>query len=97
MALNYGGRADIVRAAKLALKNGQVLTEENLAKNLYCDVDVDFVIRTSGEMRISNFMLYQMAYSELHFPKKYWPDFNEKEFVKTLKVYQKRRRRYGGV
>ena len=57
----------------------------------------DLIIRTSGEMRISNFLLYQMAYSELYFPKVLWPDFNEKHFIKALKNYQKRNRRYGGI
>ena len=57
----------------------------------------EIIIRTSGEMRISNFMLYQMAYSELYFPKVYWPDFNEKHLYKILKNYQKRDRRFGGV
>ena len=57
----------------------------------------DLVIRTSGETRISNFMLYQMAYSELYFPKVLWPDFNEKHLIKCLEVYQKRNRRFGGL
>ena len=59
--------------------------------------DPDFVIRTSGELRLSNFMLYQMAYSEFYFTKTYWPDFNEKELQRALIDFQKRKRRFGAV
>ena len=59
--------------------------------------NLDFVIRTSGEMRLSNFMLYQAAYAEFYFPKTYWPDFNKRFLKKTLKVYSKRNRRFGKV
>lgn len=99
-AINYGGRDDIVRAVNNLIQNGYTkITEYDLlnaldTKNL---PDPDFVIRTSGEMRISNFLLYQMAYSELYFPKVLWPDFNEKYLLKALKVYQNRNRRFGGI
>ena len=99
-AINYGGRDDIVRAVNNLIQNGYTkITENDLlnaldTKNL---PEPDFVIRTSGEMRISNFLLYQMAYSELYFPKVLWPDFNEKHFLKALKVYQNRNRRFGGI
>ncbi len=99
-AINYGGRDDIVRAVNKLLQSGyNKITESDIlnaldTKNI---PEPDFVIRTSGEMRISNFLLYQMAYSELYFPKVLWPDFNEKRFLKALKVYQKRNRRFGGI
>ncbi len=99
-AINYGGRDDIVRAVNKLLQSGyNKITESDIlnaldTKNI---PEPDFVIRTSGEMRISNFLLYQMAYSELYFPKVLWPDFNEKHFLKALKVYQKRNRRFGGI
>ena len=99
-ALNYGGRDDIVRAVNTLIKEGKKEINE---KDLLSALDTkgipepDFVLRTSGENRISNFMLFQMAYSELYFPKVLWPDFNERHFIKALKVYEKRDRRYGGV
>lgn len=100
LALNYGGRDDIVRAYNKLIKDGIKQVDEKIILN-YLDTsflpEPDFVIRTSGEERISNFMLYQMAYSELYFPKVYWPDFGEKHLKKCLKIYQKRNRRYGGI
>ena len=100
LALNYGGRDDIVRAVNSLIKQGNNnITEKDLLDQLDTKniPEPDFVLRTSGEMRISNFMLYQMAYSELYFPKVLWPDFNEKHLYKALKIYQKRNRRYGGL
>lgn len=99
-ALNYGGRDDIIRAVNTLIENGnKVINEKLLLKSLDTGdmPEPDLVIRTSGEQRISNFMLYQMAYSELYFPKVYWPDFNEKHLLKALKKYQKRERRFGGI
>ncbi|MBQ8908888.1 MAG: di-trans,poly-cis-decaprenylcistransferase [Clostridia bacterium] len=99
-ALNYGGRDDLVRAFNKLIKQGiQEITTQDISNNLDSAnlPDPDFVIRTSGEQRISNFMLYQMAYSELYFPKTYWPDFNEKHLLKAVAAYQKRDRRYGGI
>lgn len=99
LALNYGGRDDIVQAVnKLLKKNYKSVTEEDIAKNLlsYPAPDIDFLIRTSREQRISNFMLFQLAYSEMYFPKYYWPDFNKKRLEKALKIYSKRNRRFGG-
>lgn len=99
LALNYGGRDDIVQAVNKLIKNGKnKISEEDIAENLYSypATDIDFVIRTSGEMRVSNFMLYQLAYSEFYFPKVCWPAFNKKELFKSLKVYSKRNRRFGG-
>ena len=99
-ALNYGGRDDIVRAVNKLIKEGhQKIDEKLLLKNLDTKniPEPEFVIRTSGEMRISNFMLYQMAYSELYFPKLYWPSFNEKNLKKCIEIFQKRNRRFGGL
>ena len=99
LALNYGGRDDIVQAVNKLIKNGKnKVSEDDIAENLYSypATDIDFVIRTSGEMRVSNFMLYQLAYSEFYFPKVCWPAFNKKELFKSLKIYSKRNRRFGG-
>lgn len=99
LALNYGGRDDIVQAVNKAIKSGKKeITSDDILKNLYSypAPDIDFMIRTSGEERISNFMLYSLAYSELYFPKVCWPAFTKKQLVKALKVYSKRNRRFGG-
>ena len=99
-ALNYGGRDDITRAInKIIEQDVKRVTEKDILNMLDTRSmpEPDLIIRTSGEMRISNFLLYQMAYSELYFPKVLWPDFNEKHFIKALKNYQKRNRRYGGI
>lgn len=100
LALNYGGRDDIVRAVNSLIKQGNnMITEEKLLSELDTKnmPQPDFILRTSGEMRLSNFMLFQMAYSELYFPKVLWPDFNEKHLKKAIKIYQKRNRRFGGL
>ena len=96
LALNYGGREDIVRACKEVAKNHEEFSIDNLKSHLYCPVDIDLLVRTSGEMRISNFMLFQLAYSEIYFTKTYWPDFDEKELLKSLENFSKRNRRFGG-
>lgn len=100
ICLNYGGRADIVTAVNKLIKDGyKEVSEEDIGDNLYSkgQPDLDLVIRTSGEQRISNFMIYQLAYSELYFPKVYWPDFDEKQLKNALIEFSKRNRRYGGV
>ncbi len=100
VGINYGGRDEIVRAANRLIAAGKTqITKEDLASALDTAgiPDPDFVVRTSGEERISNFMLYQMAYAELYFPKTLWPDFHKKDVDDCLKVYQKRHRRFGGV
>ena len=99
-ALNYGGRDDIVRAVNSLIEKGIKRIDEKMLLNALDTKQIpqpDFIIRTSGEMRISNFMLYQMAYSELYFPKLFWPDFKEKDLIKCLKEFEKRNRRYGGL
>lgn len=100
IALNYGGRAEILRAINLILKDKKDrIDSKDFEKYLYTAglPDLDFVIRTSGENRISNFMLYQIAYAELYFPKTYWPNFNKKQLKKAIKIYQKRNRRFGKI
>ena len=104
VAINYGSRAEIVDAARrmaeqYAADPSYVLDEAAFEKALYQRSigDVDLMIRTSGEQRISNYLLYQLAYAELYFTDVYWPDFGEKEFAKALESFAKRDRRYGGV
>ena len=99
ICLNYGGRAEIVDAVNKIIAEGKKnIDEETFSKYLYCDLpDIDFMIRTSGELRISNFMLWQLSYAELYFPKCYFPDFNESEYDKALLEYTKRDRRFGGL
>ena len=100
LALNYGSRDEILRAVNILIEKGKKnVTQEEFNAELYTGdlPDPDFIIRTSGEQRLSNFMLYQVAYSEFYFPKVLWPDFNEKHLIKALKVYSKRDRRFGAV
>lgn len=97
IALNYGGRDEILRAAQALAKSGEAFTPENFQKHLdTADVpDPDLVIRTSGEMRLSNFLLYQSAYSEFYFTDVLWPDFGPKELDQALTYYGSRHRRFG--
>jgi len=104
IALNYGGRAEIVDAmnAILAERNGHSsspVTEEQLARHLYTGnlPDPDLLIRTSGEMRVSNFLLWQIAYAEIFVTETLWPDFNRARLLESLLDYQKRERRYGAI
>jgi len=100
IALAYGSRNEIVRAVKKLLDDGvKDVDEQIISKYLYtADMpDPDLIIRTSGEERLSNFLLYQAAYSEFYFTDTLWPDFDEKEFDKALEEYANRNRRYGGV
>ena len=99
ICLNYGGRAEIIDAVhKIIETKEENITEETFNKYLYNDLpDVDLMIRTSGEVRISNFLLWQISYAELYFPKCYFPDFNEEEYDKALLEYTKRDRRFGSL
>lgn len=99
VAISYGGRAEIVDAVNAAVKAGEPVTEETFSKFLYApDVpDPDLVIRTSGELRTSNFLLWETAYSEYYFTDLLWPDFSEAELDKALEAYAARHRRKGGV
>jgi undecaprenyl diphosphate synthase len=105
IALNYGGRAEIVDAmnAILAEQDGHAgrapITEETLARHMYTSglPDPDLLIRTSGEMRVSNFLLWQIAYAEIFVTETLWPDFNRARLLESLVEFQKRERRYGGI
>lgn len=106
IALNYGGRNEIVMAFKKIydmILNGSInpeeLNEDLIAKNLYTagDKDPDLIIRTSGEERISNFLIWQGAYSELYFSKVLWPDFKKEHLMEAIIEYQNRDRRFGGL
>ncbi|MEO6829484.1 MAG: polyprenyl diphosphate synthase, partial [Acidobacteriaceae bacterium] len=113
LALNYGARSEIVDAVRGALAgiaaehNGTLpleallasLTEERVSQSLYTAhmPDPDLVIRTSGEMRISNFLLWQIAYAELYVTERYWPDFRGKHLLEAIRDYQGRERRFGGL
>ena len=99
ICLNYGGRSEIVDAVNHIIKDNLKEVDEEVIDNyLYNKLpDIDLLIRTSGEVRISNFMLWQLSYAELYFPKCYFPDFNQEEFDKALLEYTKRDRRFGSV
>ena len=105
ICLNYGGRSELVDTCKkisrmVANKEISIddIDEELISRNLYNDLpDVDLMIRTSGELRLSNFMLWQNSYAEFYFPKTYFPDFNEEEFDKAIIEYTKRDRRFGNI
>jgi undecaprenyl diphosphate synthase len=102
IALNYGGRAEIVDAARRMAEDGvppEAMDEETFARYLYApDVpEVDLVIRTSGELRVSNFLLWQIAYAEFYVTETLWPDFAPEEFMQALRSFASRSRRRGGV
>ncbi len=99
LLINYGGRQEIVYAVNQALKKGFPITEKTISDHLYTAqfCDPELIIRTSGEQRLSNFLLYQSAYSEFYFTTVLWPDFDEEEFIKAIKNYTVRERRFGGV
>ncbi|MFS0782268.1 isoprenyl transferase [Bacillus sp. 1P06AnD] len=106
LAFNYGGRAEILQAVRqiaMDSREGNISAEE-LNEDLFSShlmtkglPDPDLLIRTSGEIRLSNFMLWQLAYSEFWFTHVLWPDFSEKDFLEAIKEYQRRSRRYGGL
>ena len=99
--MNYGGRAEILDAIKKIAKSGvdvDTLTEEDIRKYLYQDLpDVDLMIRTSGELRLSNFLLWQNSYAEFYFPKTKFPDFHEADFDQAIIEYTSRDRRFGSI
>lgn len=105
LALNYGGRQEIVDAARLVAAEAKAgaldeaaLDEDAFARHLYTAglPDVDLLIRTSGEQRLSNFLLWQVSYAEFYFLKKMWPDFRKSDLEKALREYETRERRFGG-
>lgn len=100
LGLNYGGRDEIIRACNQIIADGiNAVDKETFKSYLYTKdlPDPDIVVRTSGEMRVSNFMLYQFAYSEFIFPKKHWPEFGKKDLEDIIIEYQSRDRRFGGL
>ena len=106
LALNYGARQEIVDAAKMVARKavGGSLDIDTLTPDIFNGYlytaglpDPDLLIRTSGEMRISNFLLWQLSYAELYFPKKYWPDFRKQDLIEALEEFAKRERRFGGI
>ncbi len=102
IAWNYGGRAEIVQAIQRIIQDGiaaDKVTDDLVSQYLYTAgvPDPDLIIRTSGELRVSNFLIWQSAYSEWYITPTYWPDFDKEEFRRALAVYARRDRRYGGV
>lgn len=101
LCFNYGGQQEIVDAARQCVADGLIadeLTEEAIAERLYVPEapPIDLIVRTSGEQRLSNFMLWRAAYSELLFLKKYWPDMTKQDVTDIIKEYNRRQRRFGG-
>ncbi len=99
ICFNYGGRSEIIDAVKKIIESGEKnINEDNFKDYLYSDIpDPELVIRTSGEFRISNFLLWQIAYSEIYVTDVLWPDFDEEEFDKAIENFKNRDRRFGGV
>lgn len=100
LAVNYGAKDEMLRGINMAIREGKELSSPDEFDKFLYSADLpplDFVIRTSGEMRLSNFMLWQLAYSELYFTPVYWPSFKPKDLQKALVEYQKRKRRFGAL
>ena len=100
IAFNYGGRSELVRAFNRLLEQGKTdVTEDDISAELYTvrGGDPDLIIRTGGDLRISNFLLWQAAYAELYFTDTLWPDFNEDALDRAIEDFYARKRRYGGI
>jgi undecaprenyl diphosphate synthase len=98
LALNYGGRDEIVRAANRVVERGGKITEESLGAALDTPYqDIDLLVRTSGEQRLSNYLLWQLSYSEFAFTPTLWPDFTTDELASIIGDFEKRKRRFGGI
>ena len=105
IAFNYGGRDEIVRAVRKIAEdvkenkiNVEDINEQTISNSLYTagQLEPDLLIRTSGEQRLSNFLLWQLAYTEFYFVQKYWPDFSEQDLDEAISVFEKRNRKFGG-
>ena len=105
IAFNYGGRTELVRATKIIaekVKNNEIsiedINEKLISDNLYTagQPDPDLLIRTSKELRTSNFLPWQLVYTEFYFPDKHWPDFGKEDLLEAIRIYQRRNRRFGG-
>ena len=99
LALNYGSKAELIYAFKELIRNKELINEKNIKKYLQTkDIpDPDILIRTGNTKRLSNFLLWQIAYSEIFFEKKLWPDFNEKDYYKIIKKYKSIKRNFGNI
>ncbi len=99
LALNYGSKEEILNVLKILCKNKKQINEKNIEDNLYTKgvPDPDLMIRTGNTQRLSNFLLWQLAYTEIFFEKKLWPDFKKKDYKKTLKKFRLLKRNYGAV
>ncbi len=99
LALNYGSKLELINAFKNLAKNKQKINVNNLSKNLLTKniPDPDFLIRTGNTKRLSNFLLWQLAYAEIFFEKKLWPDFNERDYNKIIKNFKKIKRNFGNI
>lgn len=99
VAINYGGRDEIVYACKKLVDEGKEITKENMSLALYTEdcIEPDMIVRTAGEMRLSNFLLWQSSYSELYFTDTLWPDFSDDDLILAINDFYTRRRRYGGL
>ena len=99
LALNYGSKQEIINSMKIVNKKKQKITTKNFEKNLYTSgfPDPDILIRTGGQRRLSNFLLWQIAYAEIFFVKKMWPDFNNNDFQKILNKFKKIKRNFGNI
>ena len=99
LALNYGSKMELINAFKKLNKDNELINEKNLAKNLLTKniPDPDLLIRTGNTKRLSNFLLWQLAYAEIFFEKKLWPDFNEKDYNKIIKKFKSIKRNFGKV
>ena len=99
LALNYGSKSELVHSFNLINKNKKKINEKNISKHLFTQniPDPDLLIRTGNTQRLSNFLLWQLAYSEIFFEKKLWPDFNENDYNRILKEYKKIKRNFGNI
>ena len=99
LALNYGSKSELVHSFNIINKNKNIINEKNITKYLFTQniPDPDLLIRTGNTKRLSNFLLWQLAYSEIFFEKKLWPDFNENDYDKILKKFKKIKRNYGNI
>ena len=99
LALNYGSKSEIIDAINFIKKKNLKINEKNVSENLYTKniPDPDILIRTGNRKRLSNFLLWQLAYSEIFFEKKLWPDFNERDYNKILELFKKTKRNFGKI
>ena len=99
VAINYGGRDEIVYACQKLVSEGKEINKENLSLALYTEdcIEPDMIVRTAGERRLSNFLLWQSSYAELHFTDVLWPDFSDDDLIEAINDFYSRRRRYGGL